>query len=425
MQSWRRTARICKHILTARQRLDESLLGERRTDHTRTVGLAGARETGAQTGCAPVSLNLCARQQSFWKHRLRTVATLPDLMIRIMEAEASGLADQVLRVQKQAARRSWRAWLEENTTAGAAKVHQLIRAPIGFQAARGNAVDEQLKLRDAWAAVWQANTLEPALVLPEDDGPLFHRPSVDAMRRVLTSFRAVFGLGYDAVPPRALNELPDQGIEALIDLIMLIEEKCEWPTLCNRIVFIAKAAGGVRPIGLLFAIVRVQCKLRRIEAKMWKARNTEGLFSATQARGVERYVWEQATWSEWATADGHAEATILCDLLKAFDHVAYNKLIDAAVRTHFPVRQLKLPLQLYRATRHVELDGVAGEKLRAFRCVPLPQRSSSCCCWAAREVRAAHPFVLWSTTFPCSDLEAITWSRRSWNVQARAWPASS
>ena len=47
----------------------------------------------------------------------------------------------------------------------------------------------------------------------------------------------------------ALNELPDQGMEALIDLIMLIEAKCERPVFCNRIVFTAKAAGGVRPVG--------------------------------------------------------------------------------------------------------------------------------------------------------------------------------
>ena len=59
-----------------------------------------------------------------------------------MEAEASGLADQDLRVQQQAARKSWRAWLEEKKTGGAAKVHQLTREPTRFQVARGNAVDE-------------------------------------------------------------------------------------------------------------------------------------------------------------------------------------------------------------------------------------------------------------------------------------------
>ena len=84
-QSWRRKARICKHILTARQRLDESLLGERRTDPTRTVGLVHellvlARQAH-KLAAFPVSLILCARRQSFWKHRLRTIATLLDWMI--------------------------------------------------------------------------------------------------------------------------------------------------------------------------------------------------------------------------------------------------------------------------------------------------------------------------------------------------------
>ena len=128
-----------------------------------------------------VSLVQCARRQSFWKLRLRTIAVQPAWMIQTTEAEATGLADQALRVQQQAARRSWRAWLEESTTAGAAKVHQLIREAIGFQAARGFAVDEQLKLRDTWAAIWRANAVEPALAWPEDNGPLFHRPSTDAM----------------------------------------------------------------------------------------------------------------------------------------------------------------------------------------------------------------------------------------------------
>ena len=68
-----------------------------------------------------------------------------------------------------------------------------------------------------------------------------------------------------------------------------------------------------------------------------------------------------------------------------------------------------------------------GHSVASFWGVPLPQRSSSGCWWdpnGKSEQRTQRcPFVLWSTTFPCSDLEASTWSRRSWNVQARAWPA--
>ena len=138
-------------------------------------------------------------------------------------------------------------------------MHQLIRQPIGFQTARENAVDEQLKLRETWAAI----------AAGEHSGP-------DRRRMRCAGSSGPFVRSPDWL--RALNELPDQGIEALIDLIMLIEQKCGWPDLCNRIVFIAQAAGGVWPIGLLFAIVRGQCKLRRIEAKVWEASNSEGFF---------------------------------------------------------------------------------------------------------------------------------------------------
>ena len=123
MQSWCRKARICKHILTARQRLDELLL-ERDISITlalwvwSTSQLVLARQAH-KLAAVSMSLMQCARRQSFWKHRLQTIATLSDCMISVTEADASGLVGQTLRVQQQAAPRSWRAWLEENTTAGA------------------------------------------------------------------------------------------------------------------------------------------------------------------------------------------------------------------------------------------------------------------------------------------------------------------
>ena len=79
--------------------------------------------------------------------------------------------------------------------------------------------------------------------------------------------------------------------DGMLDLVPCREVR--WSEMFDWRSCIAKAAGEVRPIGLLFAIVRVQCGLRRIEAKVWEASNTEGLFLwATHARGVERCVWE-------------------------------------------------------------------------------------------------------------------------------------
>ena len=127
MQSWRRKSRICKHILTARQRLGEWLQVKGRHDHSRNLGLVHELLVLARQAhkLAAVPVVQCARRQLFWKLRLRTIALQAVWMIQIMEAETSGLADQALRVQQQAASKSWCAWLEENTTGGAAKVQQL------------------------------------------------------------------------------------------------------------------------------------------------------------------------------------------------------------------------------------------------------------------------------------------------------------
>ena len=134
----------------------------------------------------------------------------------------------------------------------------------------------------------------------------------------------------------------------------------------------------VRPISLLFAIVRVQCS---------------GMRPAPQA-----------AWSEWATADEHAVASILYDLLKAFDHVAYQRLIDAAVRTSFPLaaapavgaavprRQARRAVQfgwrtVVRPTRH-------PTRVR-FR-----YRPPAALVELLREVRASHPTVQMRSVAP-------------------------
>ena len=113
--------------------------------------------------------------------------------------------------------------------------------------------------------------------------------------------------------------------------------------------------------------------------------------------------------------------------------MADQKLIDAAVRTRFRLMQLKLLLQPHQATRHVELDGVAGEALQAQRGIVLG------CAFATsllqlllvgplREVRATHrlcPSVSWSMTFHCSVSATTTAFRKDSSLRARAWRPSS
>ena len=170
-----------------------------------------------------------------------------------------------------------------------------------------------------------------------------------------SSCRAGTGSGYDSVPPRTLNELSDQGNDASVDLIMRIEAECGWPNLCSRIVFVAKAAGGVRPAGLQFAIVRVQCTLRPSGPRLGAASSD---------------VSGSRLGAKWSTADGHAVGTILYDVLKLLDHVPYQRLVDAAVCTSLPLRQPGLLVDLYQGARHVDLAAHTDTHTHAhFFCV--------------------------------------------------------
>ena len=60
------------------------------------------------------------------------------------------------------------------------------------------------------------------------------------------------------LPPRALAELEDGGIELLIDILMKVEAVGFWPIITRLIfvVLLSKPAGGFRPICLLSALYR-------------------------------------------------------------------------------------------------------------------------------------------------------------------------
>ena len=123
-------------------------------------------------------------------------------------------------------------------------------------------------------------------------------------------------------------------------------------------------------------------------------------------------------------------ATILHDLLKAFDRVACQKLIDAAVRTCLPVRPLKL-LQLYQAPRRVELDSVAGDALEAQLgiipgCAFATTLLQLLLVGPLREVRSQPSYsASLSTISRCSVLATTTGSHMSSSSRALAWQASS
>ena len=151
-----------------------------------------------------------------------------------------------------------------------------------------------------------------------------------------------------------------QGIETLIDLILFINNKFEKSILRNRTVFIAKTADGVRSVDPLFVIVRALQNSPNRGKTMGDIRRRRFLL-VTVGCEVERYVREYTAWNEWGKADGHVVVIIMYDLLKAVDHVTIQRLIDAAVRSSFSLRQIWLSAELFQGSRHVELSDKTDE----------------------------------------------------------------
>ena len=139
-------------------------------------------------------------------------------------------------------------------------------APLGEQAA----VDQEAA---GWARQWatDADYVEPTfpperLVAPE---PLV----LWAFDHATASFPVATGLGADNVSPRALLRLPDALRLALLRIFLLAERLGLWPQALNLvlIVFLAKADGGLRPIGLFPTLVRVWMRARSTAAQAWEA----------------------------------------------------------------------------------------------------------------------------------------------------------
>eukprot|EP00959_Pyramimonas_sp_CCMP1952_P060690 1267551-Pyramimonas_sp.AAC.1 len=59
-------------------------------------------------------------------------------------------------------------------------------------------------------------------------------------------------------------------IELLCGIIAHVEQHLVWPRMCSRLVFIMKRLGGVRPLGLLQVLCRLQCRLRRPLISAWQ-----------------------------------------------------------------------------------------------------------------------------------------------------------
>ena len=313
--------------------------------------------------------------RQLWIERLREVqgAGVPllrswqGLALSIAEAEAAGWISR--------RRREIREWVTKACAGAARGAHRATKQPVGWTPdpcalAGGGPLDRQGRV-EALTRQWRDEIWAPnAAKVCEADFAELHdqelpKPTVAEVKEAALKFPVVTGLGVDAWHPRHFAWLPDAGVQAWIELMLVAEGRGWLPVGMEMltVVFIPKGSGGVRPIGLFTASQRLWGKVRRVVAARWEQAHQRDFFWGGSGKSVEHCVWEHCLDGEYAVATGRKAASVLIDLVKAYEMLGHRMCLNRFVDAEIPMRYARWCLMCYGGPRVLRLDGVYSDVL--------------------------------------------------------------
>ena len=153
--------------------------------------------------------------------------------------------------------------------------------------------------------------------------------------------------------------------------MMECEKTGTWPKGVGLVLIalLVKSDGGFRPIGLIPCLLRLWMRTRRNLAKKWEAENKRTWLYAGKGKGANVAAWNQASAAERAAAlrPSVEYAQALLDLVKAFDRVPLELLVEEAVALEYPLRILRLSIATYKMERVIRIGNVVSKSVWAFR----------------------------------------------------------
>ena len=128
------------------------------------------------------------------------------------------------------------------------------------------------------------------------------------------------GVGLDFWHPLELLLLHKEALDELTGILNEVEMTLTWPrqTYLNKMVFLDKAGGGDRTIGLGNLIFRIWQKVRSPAIKSWEAQWSTTWDGAAVGQGAEKAATRREAKAEVAVLNGGVSAKILWDLATFF-----------------------------------------------------------------------------------------------------------
>ena len=300
------------------------------------------------------------------------------------------IADAAHAHDSNASRQAWHSWLHEGPANGLGRQHFMSRVATGWIPAKQcsvrdvidcqNGGDEDDTILDdvndisdhdidgslrsewvplnaqqavnqeaeAWADVWQQGVQGNMPRWPLQLGDRLPDLAVDTFREACYTFSNGVGLGWDKLHPRAIARCSDVVINALLQLFALAEASGKWQETIGIIlvVLIPKSDGGRRPIGLFPTLIRVWMRARLPVARLWMLQNDRSFFYAGPCKGADVAAWKQNLLGEAAHFMELPYVSSLLDLVKAFDSVPFDCLVECATRLGYNLYLLRLSIVL-------------------------------------------------------------------------------
>lgn len=156
--------------------------------------------------------------------------------------------------------------------------------------------------------------------------------------------------------------LTDETIQLCLTSIVNAELHGLWPAVTMFILYvpIPKSDGGRRAIGLITALIRCWARMRKPYMQTWKLKHRRAYNWASQGTSSEQAVWCQSVRIEAAKQDNEFSATVLLDLVKAYEFVQLWKIWAAATKLRAPPDVLRMELEAYCGLRLIFEQGVVS-----------------------------------------------------------------
>jgi len=236
-----------------------------------------------------------------------------------------------------------------------------VPAPVGQRA--------ETVLSD-WSQAWGIGLATAEFTLPAAIPQDQVEVSCDDLRQAAKSFPKHTGMGDDQIQPRLLEVLPDDILQLFAELVKSRLAGDVGAAITILMVFIPKATGGFRPIGLFNALYRVAMRVRASAILAWEQSHAnKSLFGGKGSAPADLVGGSLSIDMDAAKARGLDFAAVLLDVTKCYEYIGHQRLVERAVALEFPADVLGLAIRGYTAPRRVLLGDEVSVSVRATRSI--------------------------------------------------------